>query len=627
MSSRRKVLLIDYDPESIEATRGPLQDAGYDVEVACDGIAGIEAFDRLHPDLVLIEPMVPKKHGFQVCQEIKSRAEGRQTPVLITTGFYRGRKHRDEAQQNYGCDDYLEKPISRELLLSTCSKFFIDIQEPPIPVTEEPMTPEVPAEAAPLRPSPEGRSSMVDSLPDLPIPGAEKPASLPALDNLTDDEIQERLDAMIIGLERPIADEPTAPEAAMPDPIAPATDPATGGLPSPVEAPEPVASPQPVATNHPPVAPTGATVDSVISRTRREPTPVSRTSKDAVPEEVPQSAISRSRLPLWIGIAAVSCILAGVAILWMIRGQGEDGGSAEMAALSTADAGPEPSRSPVRPRPDVFPTVPVLEEQQGSEPSAPEATPVEAGASTAAVNNDTPAARPRPRVESASPAESSPPVEQPRSSSASTRSAERAPVVAGAPEPAPARVQETVSRPEPKPEATAVPVAAAAGSDEPTRPASAANEPADQKPEATQPVSSDASPSSTPEVAPPVVSTTEAEAETTAGVAPAKPAQPTTRRGDLVDASEVDRQPVAVRKPMPDYPPAAMSRRLEGTVHLMLLVDEEGRVAQVEIASGTKIKQLQRAAVEAAHRWVYEPGVKDGVPVKVWVEALVDFKL
>ena len=107
MSSTRKILLIDYDPESIESTGRPLVRAGYEVEVASDGIAGIEAFERLKPDLVLIEPMVPKKHGFQVCQEIKSTPAGRSTPVLITTGFYRGRKHRDEARENYGCDDYL----------------------------------------------------------------------------------------------------------------------------------------------------------------------------------------------------------------------------------------------------------------------------------------------------------------------------------------------------------------------------------------------------------------------------------------------------------------------------------------------------------------------------------------
>ena len=83
--SNRTILLIDYDPQSIESAIKPLTGAGYNVEVANDGIAGLQAFERLQPDLVLIEPMVPKKHGFEVCQEIKDSDQGKCTPVLITT--------------------------------------------------------------------------------------------------------------------------------------------------------------------------------------------------------------------------------------------------------------------------------------------------------------------------------------------------------------------------------------------------------------------------------------------------------------------------------------------------------------------------------------------------------------
>jgi response regulator RpfG family c-di-GMP phosphodiesterase len=120
--SSRTILLIDYDPGSIENAVGPLTEAGFRVEVANDGVSGLEAFERLQPDLVLIEPMVPKKHGFEVCQEIKESPQGQSVPVLITTGFYRGRKHRLEATQYYGCDEYLEKPVSAQDLVSVCSR-------------------------------------------------------------------------------------------------------------------------------------------------------------------------------------------------------------------------------------------------------------------------------------------------------------------------------------------------------------------------------------------------------------------------------------------------------------------------------------------------------------------------
>ena len=113
----------------------------------------------------------------------------------------------------------------------------------------------------------------------------------------------------------------------------------------------------------------------------------------------------------------------------------------------------------------------------------------------------------------------------------------------------------------------------------------------------------------------------------TASAPPAEPPAPKTRRGDLVNLAELDRNPVAKTKPIPEYPAAAQSMRLEGTVNLRLLLDERGQVEQVEIDSGTKSKQLQRAAVKAAERWVYEPGIKDGVPVKVWITSSVSFKL
>jgi CheY-like chemotaxis protein len=88
------ILLIDYEPRSIERFRQPLSDAGYTVEIATDGLTGIEAFHRLSPDMVLVEAMIPKKHGFEVCQELKRTAHGRKTPVLITTGVYKGRAER-----------------------------------------------------------------------------------------------------------------------------------------------------------------------------------------------------------------------------------------------------------------------------------------------------------------------------------------------------------------------------------------------------------------------------------------------------------------------------------------------------------------------------------------------------
>ena len=59
------ILLVDYDPDSAARLCRPLVRAGYRVEVATDGLAGISRFHELEPDLTLIEAMIPKKHGFE----------------------------------------------------------------------------------------------------------------------------------------------------------------------------------------------------------------------------------------------------------------------------------------------------------------------------------------------------------------------------------------------------------------------------------------------------------------------------------------------------------------------------------------------------------------------------------
>ena len=117
-----KVLIIDYEPRGIKQLSDPLESAGYDIRVAKDGIAGIKAFDAEKPDLVLIEAMLPKRHGFEVCQELKRTDHGRRTPVVIVTSVYKGRKYRTQAFHQYGCDEYLEKPVALELLLETVER-------------------------------------------------------------------------------------------------------------------------------------------------------------------------------------------------------------------------------------------------------------------------------------------------------------------------------------------------------------------------------------------------------------------------------------------------------------------------------------------------------------------------
>jgi CheY-like chemotaxis protein len=120
------ILLIDYDPDSAARLCRPLLRAGYRVEIATDGLTGISRFHELEPDLTLIEAMIPKKHGFEVCQELKQTPHGEKTNVWILTSVYKGRKYRTQAYHIYRCDQYLEKPISEEELMASVNGYFAE---------------------------------------------------------------------------------------------------------------------------------------------------------------------------------------------------------------------------------------------------------------------------------------------------------------------------------------------------------------------------------------------------------------------------------------------------------------------------------------------------------------------
>jgi TonB family protein len=86
----------------------------------------------------------------------------------------------------------------------------------------------------------------------------------------------------------------------------------------------------------------------------------------------------------------------------------------------------------------------------------------------------------------------------------------------------------------------------------------------------------------------------------------------------------VKMMPVAIEQPK-YYPPTAALAGHEGTVMLLLVVDEKGRVAKVMIDKSSGFPDLDRAATRSAASWVYKPGTIDGVPSSFWVDAMVTF--
>ena len=107
-----KILVVDDEPTILETVAYNLKNAGYDVIIAADGPAALEAARKQSPDLVILDIMLPGMDGFEVCRILRKEMT---TPVLMLTA------RDDEIDRvvglEVGADDYLTKPFSmRELL-------------------------------------------------------------------------------------------------------------------------------------------------------------------------------------------------------------------------------------------------------------------------------------------------------------------------------------------------------------------------------------------------------------------------------------------------------------------------------------------------------------------------------
>ncbi len=109
------ILVVEDEEDIAEVIAHFLGEVGYSVDVAYDGQ---QALRKIHPwtDLILLDVMLPKMDGFQVCQQLRSRDETEEIPIIFLTA-----KAEDEDQIRglmLGGDDYLTKPVTMEVLLA-----------------------------------------------------------------------------------------------------------------------------------------------------------------------------------------------------------------------------------------------------------------------------------------------------------------------------------------------------------------------------------------------------------------------------------------------------------------------------------------------------------------------------
>jgi len=127
----KKILVIDDTPSSLRLTGYTLEKKGYQIITASDGLEGLRKAREEHPDLIILDVMLPGLDGYEVCHQLRQKPETATLPILMISA----KAHQDDKDiaLRVGADDYLTKPVEPstivarvESLLTSTSQFIYE---------------------------------------------------------------------------------------------------------------------------------------------------------------------------------------------------------------------------------------------------------------------------------------------------------------------------------------------------------------------------------------------------------------------------------------------------------------------------------------------------------------------
>ena len=110
------ILIADDEPNQLELMSFNLSNAGYSIIKAANGKEAIELIENHSPDLIILDWMMPKMSGIDVCRTLRSRSETKQIPIIILSA--RSEDSDKSLGLDTGADDYISKPFSPKELIS-----------------------------------------------------------------------------------------------------------------------------------------------------------------------------------------------------------------------------------------------------------------------------------------------------------------------------------------------------------------------------------------------------------------------------------------------------------------------------------------------------------------------------
>jgi len=110
------ILLVDDNTQNLELMQAFLEELGCSIQTASDGVEAIESIERERPNLLILDVMMPRMSGFEVCQKIKSQPSTREIVVIMVTALNEVSDY--ERAVECGTNDFITKPVNKLELLT-----------------------------------------------------------------------------------------------------------------------------------------------------------------------------------------------------------------------------------------------------------------------------------------------------------------------------------------------------------------------------------------------------------------------------------------------------------------------------------------------------------------------------
>ncbi|MDH5186088.1 MAG: response regulator transcription factor [bacterium] len=122
----KRILVVDDEPKVVTVIQRRLESAGYEVLAAYDGNEALSKARSENPDLIILDLILPKLNGYQVCAILKRDKSYKPIPILILTA--RSQEEDIEEGMRVGADEYLTKPFKNEVLLAKIEELLSKVE-------------------------------------------------------------------------------------------------------------------------------------------------------------------------------------------------------------------------------------------------------------------------------------------------------------------------------------------------------------------------------------------------------------------------------------------------------------------------------------------------------------------